>query len=480
MGFLNPGPDDEYRIASQAQGGTTDVPGAGMLEGALTSVPKGLAVAGEKVGDFMSELGGAFDPIGTDQARMADGGTSGVYGENLPNSPNASQPQPAPSWNSYASQASIKSALPAAQIVSDWAATGQDPRDTGAIGRILAGTSENLAIGAAGAVAGGPWGAAALLGGTQGYADFQQNKKDGMDDNTAMEKAGLTGGMSAASAFIPMKFGNNIVSSIAGGAAINAVTGAASRAGTAAILDANGYHDMASQYRVFDGEAMASDVILGAAFGAHGHVFGHGAALPADVDAALATSSEDHFNRSSPGVATTPDVANTHVDLMRTSIDALAKGDEPDVPAPLAQKMVDGTLPDPTHDTLPMLNEAAHDELNNYDDVIKPIDAVEPPTREPGEPLEQLQAPEPKEVAEGEEPAPKEPAPTPMDDMTMARMNSLLSRGVGDMPYTDEEGNQTTVQQKLQDMQQQMGDSDRLAKAHEIAAACFIGTGGAA
>jgi hypothetical protein len=165
---------------------------------------------------------------------------------------------------------------------------------------------------------------------------------------------------------------------------------------------------------------------------------------------------------------------------MREAIDALARGDEPAVRSDVAQKLVDNSLPDPNHDTLPMLDEAASAELNHYDEAIKPVDAVEPPVREAGQPIEQLKAPEPKPVAEGAEPAPKEPPPTPMDEMTLARMNQLLARGAGDLPYTDENGNQTTVRQKFLDMQQEMGESDRLAKAHEIAAACFISTGGAA
>lgn len=463
MGFLNPGPDDEYRIASQAQGGTSDVPGAGVFEGLGTAAFKGLGSAETKLVQTADGIGDSESGRGVkDYFSMMLGASTRTL---------LSPDQQDEARNEAAA---------AQKVVASWSATGQDPRETGVLGRIAAGTTENLSIGAIGAAAGGPWGAAALLGGTQGYSDYLQNKQDGLDDQTAMEKAGITGGFSAAGAFIPMKFGNNLFTSVAGGAGVNLVTGAASRAATSAVLEANGYKDMAAQYRVFDGEAMASDAILGAAFGAHGYLAHRGAALPADVDAALATQSEEHFNRSAPGIPTTPDVANAHVDTMRDAIDALARGDEPDVRSDIAQKLADNSLPDPNHDTLPMLNEAASAELNHYDEAIKPVDAIEPPVREAGQPIEQLQPPEPKQVAEGAEPAPKEPPPTPMDEMTLARMNQLLARGAGELPYTDENGNQTTVRQKFLDMQQEMGDSDRLAKAHEIAAACFISTGGAA
>lgn len=487
MGYLNPGPDDEYRIASQAQNGTTDVPGAGTLEGALTAIPKGIGSAAEKIGDVMSLIGGAIDPIGTDQARLADNGTTGIYGERLPgqwgpDAPTVSTTPPA--WNFYPSQASIKDALPAARVVSDWSATGQDPRETGSFGRILNSLSENFTIGAAGSIA-GPWGAAGLLGSSQGYSDYLQNKWDGMDDATAMEKAGLTAGFSAASAFVPLKMGNGITSGVALPALANVVTGAAQRASTSAVLDANGYPEMAKQYRVFDGETMASDVLLGAAFGVYGH-FLHaggrpevGAIKPADVDAALAQQSEEHFNRSSPGIPTSPDVANAHVDTMRAAVDALARGDEPNVSSEVAQKLVDGTVPDPNHDTLGMLNEAARSELPGYDDAIKPIDAIEPTVREP------LTTPEPAVAGDGaanDESFGHAAAPeqVPMDPMMRYRIDAIRQNPVAMdmlMPHPDGSGRTITVSDMLDMMEQEHAEMDRMAGAHEVAAACFISTG---
>lgn len=469
MGYLNPAPTDEYRIASQAADGTTDAPGAGPLKGLLTAIPKGLVGATEKVGSAAGDVLGQTD-LGQEY-RMLTASTDDANGTFS----NLGLPQPVPLFSENAR----KTADAANQVVAQWSATGQDPRVTGTVGRIAAGTTEGLAIAGAGAAAGGPWGAAALLGSTEGYSDYLQGKADGLDDKTAAERAGVTGVASAASAFVPMKFGQGLVTNIGGGAAANLVIGAGTRAATSAVLSANGYKDMAAQYRVFDSEAMTSDILLGAAFGGMGHFMHPAAIKPADVDAALAVQSEEHFNRSSPGIPTNPEVANVHTDVMRESIDALSRGDEPNIPAESAQMLVDQALPDPNHDTLPMMNDAASTELPHYTDAIKPVDAIEPPERATSAPIEPLPKPEPKVVAEGSKPEPAEPPPVQLDDMTLARINNVVSR-FGDTPYTDESGNTTTFRQAGLDMQAQMADADKLAKAHEVAAACFISTGSAA
>ena len=98
-----------------------------------------------------------------------------------------------------------------------------------------------------------------------------------------MEQAGVAGIFSAASAFVPMKFGKTLAQSVIGGGAANVGLGMAQRFATSTVLQSNGYAGMASQYSVFDGEAIAADAILGHAFGALGHAVGTHA-NPADVD----------------------------------------------------------------------------------------------------------------------------------------------------------------------------------------------------
>lgn len=462
MGFLNPAPEDDYRIQTMGQqDGVSELPGPTFLEGAASAIPKGLVSAGEKLSTAGGDLVGSILDNQRDNWMLP--GTD-AYRRMFSS-------QPLQGAIDQATDAVKTQTADARKLVQEWGASGQDPRTTGQLGRIVSGTTEGLTIGGIGGVAAGPAGAAYLLGGTEGYADFLDSKKAGLDDKTAAEKALLTGGFSAAGAFLPMKFGPNLLTSIAGGGASNVLLGAAQRASTGEVLDSHGYHDMAAQYRVMDGEAMASDLILGGAFGAMGHVMHPTSG--ADVDAALAVDSNVHATRSAPGVPTTPEVANLHDDQLRQALDSLAKGDEPIIGSQEAQKIVDGVVPDPQHDTLPVLNEAAHSELPGYEDTITPVREVEPPFVE-----DQAAVPVPEAPlnAEGK---PEGTAPPGFDSFTQDRADSL-AKSFGDQPYIDENGNETTFREHIKAMQDQLADTDLLAKAHEAAAACFLRSGGAA
>lgn len=324
MGFLNPGYDDDYRI--QSMPGTTDVPAAGALEGSLSAIPKGLASATAKLYDLGADI------------------SDSAAGKYLRFTPGFAQLQ-------GLSQEDRQRADAQAKVIGEWGATGADPRVTGTVGRIAAGTTEGLAIGSVGAVA-GPWGAAALLGATEGHASYKEGVTQGLNPGAALDQATLTGLFSAAGALVPMKFGSTALTSILGGGAANIGLGAAQRGLTSAALEADGYPEQAKQYRIFDGEAMAADAILGGAFGAMGH-FTHpdspSRTSPADVDTALAMSAEDHFNRSGPGIPTDPATATLHADTMAAAMRSLADGDLPDVPPERAQQLVDNVIPDPMH-----------------------------------------------------------------------------------------------------------------------------------
>lgn len=462
MGFLNPAPEDDYRIQSMGQqDGVTELPGPSFLEGAASAPFKGLAEAGEKLTTAGGDLVGSILDNQRDNWMLPGTAAYRNMFSNQPLQQNVDQ----------ATDAVKTQTADARKLVQDWAASGQDPRTTGQLGRIAAGTTEGLTIGAVGGAAAGPAGAAYLLGGTEGYSDFLESKKAGLDDNTAAKKALLTGGFSAAGAFLPMKFGPNLFTSIAGGGAANVVLGAAQRASTGAVLDSHGYHDMAAQYRVMDGEAMASDLVLGGAFGAMGHVMHPTSG--ADIDAALAVDSNVHATRSAPGIPTTPEVANLHDDQLRQALDSLAKGDEPMIGSQEAQKLVDGVVPDPQHDTLPILDEAAHTELPGYSETVAPVREVEPPFVEDQTPVARPEAPL---NAEGK---PEGTAPPGFDSFTQDRADSL-AKSFGDQPYIDENGNETTFKDQIKSMQDQLADTDLMAKAHEAAAACFLRTGGAA
>nr|WP_277420071.1 hypothetical protein [Serratia marcescens] len=222
---------------------------------------------------------------------------------------------------------------------------------------------------------GGLPGAAATVGGIQGFSDYEKSRADGVDYGTAVEKALVTGGTAALGAVLPMSLGlraggvvsesmgaafsqgakRSGISSILGGlipgagsiagtiaraapdlfysAGTNVAMGMAQRGLSAVILRRGGYEDMARQYDVFDNQALAVDAVLGIAFGGLGRFInsrGENVAVrgvdPAEIDAALTSSSHLNYEvTASPGVPVNVLSRNAHARAMdKAMTDALA------------------------------------------------------------------------------------------------------------------------------------------------------------
>ena len=478
MGYLNAAPDDAYNLQALAQGGntTSDLPGASGWDGMIEAPEKGIAAAAGVLGGVIHQaLSGtiADDYVhtlfsGIDQANEA---LKPVFGYN-PIAP-------------YLDQQSRDSASAASATVQQWAATGDDPRIAGTLGRTVYGAAKGFGIMAAATPVLGPWGAAALYGGNEAHDNYKQNIAAGLDQDTSIELAGLTGVTSAAGAMAPIG-GGNLTSRLFTSVLANQGLDVASRAASWGVLKANGYDAQAAQQKIFDMQSQAADVIMGLAFGAHAHLadaehpYIADPSLieakpldvnPADVDTSAAVLAQNHFEHSATGVAVDPGAANTHVRVMSDALDAMANGDEPKVSTEDAQTMAEGTLPDPSHDTAPVIRDAAVEEIPQFKDAVDNIPEIEPPVREAAEPIGQIPP-----DAEGK------PAPAQFDVMTQQRIDRLTSQ-YGDMRVPDpdaEPGNLITVNQLAQRMQQQLIESDAMGRAHEAAAACFISTGSAA
>jgi hypothetical protein len=444
MGFFNLSQDEQARI--DAMPGTSEVPPAGALEGLASAIPKGVVSGTAKVGQ-----------LGNDMANT-DAGYS-FFESPSPDELLAHIQNPQPDSEPY------KQAAAAVKVATDWAATGQDPRVTGTAGRIVNSASEGITIGAEGAVA-GPWGAAALLGSAEGYSGYKEAKAQGVDETTAREQGGLEGVFAAGSAFLPMKFGKNLAQSLIGGSLANVTLGAAQRGLTSEVLESHGYHEMAGQYRIADGEAVASDLILGAAFGAFGHATSR-RVNPADVDAAAAVAAEDQFNRSAPGIPTDPQTATLHADTMADAMRSLANGDMPDIPAERAQQLVENVVPDPAHEAMADLHEAAKAELPGFESAAADLKPVEMPAEEVPPPKV-----EPEPVAG--EPA-KEPD-VPLDDFHGSTLDHLV-HNYGDERYVTEDGREVSYRELANEMQKQRNEADSFAKLHDVAAACAARNG---
>jgi hypothetical protein len=467
MGYLNTSPDDEYNLQTMAQGGnvTTELPGASGLDGLLTTVPKALVSAAGALGGL------AKDTLSDTPLGASVGNAVGGIDELNSSMKSLLGYETMPEFDPQ----SRASANAATAVMQQWAATGEDPRITGTLGRTVFGPVKALGIISGATPVIGPWGAAALYGSTEAHDSYQTDVAAGLDPTTAAEKAAVTGATSAAFASVPM-FGKTLISKALSGMIVNQALDVGGRAATWGVLKANGYDVAADQQKIFDMDSLRADILMGLAFGVHSHWaetrgIKPADVNPADVDTSAAVLAQNHFERSSTGVAVDPAAANTHVRVMSDALDSVANGDTPKVSADDARTLAEGTLPDPSHDTAAMITEAAHAELPGFTDAVAPIAEIEPPTRSAGEPLGQIPP-----DAEGK------PAPVQFDAPTQYRVDRLTSQ-YGDMLVPDpdgEPGNTISVSQLTQRMQQELVDADAMGRAHEMAAACFAATGGAA
>lgn len=119
---------------------------------------------------------------------------------------------------------------------------------------------------------GGPIiGAATAFGSTyeQSYQDFRGK---GVDESTSRNLATQQSLFNAAGMALPAAVGTTLATRIASGVAINTGFGGLNRYSVGETLEEKGYTDMAKQYRVFDGQAMLIDAVLGGTFGGAHHL----------------------------------------------------------------------------------------------------------------------------------------------------------------------------------------------------------------
>lgn len=252
--------------------------------------------------------------------------------------------------------------------------TRPDPAVTGAVGQVLYGVTSMLPQAAAGFMAGGPAGAAALVGAAQGNAARLNAIDEGVDPATAVGVGAIEGVADAAGVLLPGGIGGTVIKKVASGIGMNVAAGGAQRGATGAFLRANGYEAQAEQYRVLDGMALATDAILGGAFGAM-HGMGEGAArpeamrrepTPSEVDAALAAHDIHNLELdSAPGIPVDLATRNAHADAMELAMAQVLRGDPVDVSPALKAGAFIERAPDGEFaaEVKSAINEAGYDSL---------------------------------------------------------------------------------------------------------------------
>lgn len=207
-----------------------------------------------------------------------------------------------------------------------------DPQTTGWLGEVVYGLGSIVPPAIAGAW-GGPPGIAASIGATKGYAATRNAQESGADDLTSIGVGAIEGVTQAAGVLMPAAIPGKLATRMLSGAAMNVGMGMASRGATGALLDANGYKDMAEQYKVLDGVAILTDGILGAGFGAlHIDPETRVRPSPSEIDAALAGNNIHQLEiESAPGIPSDIKSRNAHINAMNTATEQLLRGELVDV-----------------------------------------------------------------------------------------------------------------------------------------------------
>ena len=220
--------------------------------------------------------------------------------------------------------------------ITEWA---PDPRTTGVVGQAVHGFFN---IGSE-AIFGGP----EVAGVLQGYKGVQAALQDNLDPGTALAKGAIEGVTAWAGMKIPLTLAPQLgaVGTIGTGAGTNFFIGMATRGVTGDLLRARGYPEMADQYKVMDSNAIATDLLMGAGFGALAH-YGpagwekykawrdkhDGSILPSDRDTAAFINAMLHTELDiAPGVPTDPAARQAHVEAVGKAIEDLIAGREVNV-----------------------------------------------------------------------------------------------------------------------------------------------------
>ena len=221
---------------------------------------------------------------------------------------------------------------------------------------------------------GNPIAGAGIGSGAMGYKAFNAGREDGLDFNTSLGMGGIAAGSTFLGAFIPLTattgmatglmgramgaevagnaataaalygaagvtatLATNLPAKLATAGAFNVATGIPTRGATSALLDANGYGEMAKQYEAFSMSEMISDFAVGSIFGLGVHGYQKWAervppAQMSDLDAVLALRNAAHTELgTAPGIPTDPVTRQAHIEAINQAIADLTAGRPVDV-----------------------------------------------------------------------------------------------------------------------------------------------------
>lgn len=232
----------------------------------------------------------------------------------------------------------------------------EDKDNTGVVGRFGVGAGDYLWRGALGAATGGTLGAATLTGGSTGNYIYTDLTRKGVDENTALQVAGVNAVGDAIGTALPMSYGFRGTGGLVGDAALSVGGATALNTGVQytsnQILKAAGNEKEAKQFEV-TGESFATDLALNALlFGGARYLGSRQNQLDQDVDAeinqlnaddietrndqindTLVKNSFEFEDTTLPVRTTDPVQQNNHYKNLDAATDQILKGQTVSVPS---------------------------------------------------------------------------------------------------------------------------------------------------
>lgn len=206
-----------------------------------------------------------------------------------------------------------------------------DPQTTGFVGQVSYGAFSTVLPAVIGSLAGSPIGGAALAAGSVGTGTFTDLTGEGVDRQTALGAAGIDALATGIGVLMPASLGSSLAIKAASGALLNVPVGMAQRYGMGEYMRGAGYGEIAARYDAFDAQAIMTDAVIGAGFGAGPAAvkmaFSRGRPSQALVDAAMVQRQARHAEVDlAPGMAADVRTANAHVRALDTAGEQLLRG----------------------------------------------------------------------------------------------------------------------------------------------------------
>jgi len=189
---------------------------------------------------------------------------------------------------------------------------------------------------------------------TYGISQAEVGKAEGLDPLTAYAKGAIEGGAMGVSVALPAALTGGLAFRTATGAALNVGVGIPERMAVSTLLRSRGFEEMARQYDPLDSTAIATELVLGAAFGGLLGPRAKGAKLPppeaippSAVDAALVANQQAHAEIDvAPGVPVDTRTRQAHTAAMNQAVESLVMGRDINVESLLKDAGFLGKRPD--------------------------------------------------------------------------------------------------------------------------------------